>query len=116
MKIKLAIVDNDERYLGRISTAFNQKYADKLRIYSFTNVEALQQTMTETSASMIDEAKSKLKEEIKGLGDATITVNENYSYFVNGWPKYISEEKIFDINEAKVVTSFEIEWTNIRWQ
>lgn len=79
-------------------------------------LDIAQQTMTETSASMIDEAKSKLKEEIKGLGDATITVNENYSYFVNGWPKYISEEKIFDINEAKVVTSFEIEWTNIRWQ
>lgn len=53
MKIKLAIVDNDERYLGRISTAFNQKYADKLRVYSFTNVEALQQTMTETRFDVV---------------------------------------------------------------
>lgn len=39
MKIKLGILDMDESYLNRIVTVFGTKYADKLEIYSFTNLE-----------------------------------------------------------------------------
>lgn len=90
----------------------------KLPVSKLTDIglDIAKQAMTDTSANIIDENKAKLKEELKELGDATITVNENYSYFVNGWPKYISEEKIIDINKGKVITSFDIEWTNIRWK
>lgn len=41
MKIKIALLDNDTRYLNRIVAAFNAKYADKLEIYSFTKTEGL---------------------------------------------------------------------------
>ena len=43
MKYKVAIVDNDELYLGRICRIFGEKYADKLTIYSYTSVETYQE-------------------------------------------------------------------------
>ena len=42
MKIKLAVLEKDTSYLGRITSVFAAKYADKLEIYSFTELsEAL---------------------------------------------------------------------------
>ncbi len=41
MKIKVALLDNDIRYLNRIVAAFNAKYAENLEIYSFTQAEGL---------------------------------------------------------------------------
>lgn len=40
MKIKLAILDRDERYLSRLEKAFGGKYEDKFEIYSFTDMDA----------------------------------------------------------------------------
>ncbi|MCI8465291.1 MAG: chromosome partitioning protein ParA [Lachnospiraceae bacterium] len=40
MKIKLALLEKDSRYLNRMVAAFNTKYADKFEIYSFTEPEA----------------------------------------------------------------------------
>lgn len=40
MKIKLAILDNDQNYLNRIVNVFGTKYSDKFQIYSFTSEEA----------------------------------------------------------------------------
>ncbi len=37
MKIRLAILDSDERYLNRIVSIFSTKYADRFEIYSFTD-------------------------------------------------------------------------------
>ena len=79
-------------------------------------LDVAKQTMTDSSASKIDEAKSAIKEVFDDVKDVTITVNENYSYFLNGWPKYISEVKIVDLTKAISVTSTEIEWTNFHWQ
>ncbi|MBQ9766444.1 MAG: chromosome partitioning protein ParA [Lachnospiraceae bacterium] len=39
MKIKLAILEQNQIYLNRIVTAFSTKYADKLEIYSFTDMD-----------------------------------------------------------------------------
>lgn len=39
MKIKLAILENDQSYLNRIVSVFSTKYADKFQIFSFTNQE-----------------------------------------------------------------------------
>ncbi len=39
MKIKLAVLDNDLNYLNRFSIAFGTKYADKIEIHSFTDME-----------------------------------------------------------------------------
>ncbi len=40
MKIKLAILEQDESYLERIISVFSTKYADKFEIYSFTDLKA----------------------------------------------------------------------------
>lgn len=45
MKIKLAILDKDTAYLQRIVSVFNNKYADKLEIYSFTDQEMALETV-----------------------------------------------------------------------
>ncbi len=37
MKIKLAILENDQGYLSRIAAVFNTRYADKFEVYSFTD-------------------------------------------------------------------------------
>ena len=39
MKIRLAILETDTGYLNRIVSVFGSKYADKLEIYSFTELE-----------------------------------------------------------------------------
>ena len=39
MKIKLAILEQDQSYLNRIVSVFSTKYADKFQIYSFTDPE-----------------------------------------------------------------------------
>lgn len=39
MKIKVALLENDQNYLSRLVAAFNTKYSDKLEIYSFTKIE-----------------------------------------------------------------------------
>ena len=51
MKIKLAILERDEGYLGRIISVFSTKYADKFEIYSFTEQKA---AMAALDSSKID--------------------------------------------------------------
>lgn len=38
IRIKLAILEKDKNYLSRISSAFNNKLADKVELYTFTDV------------------------------------------------------------------------------
>lgn len=45
MKIRLAVLDKDFNYLSRLSNVFGVKYADKLQIYAFTDVEAAMQAV-----------------------------------------------------------------------
>lgn len=45
MKIKLAILENDQVYLNRIVSAFGTKYSDKLEMYSFTDLEVALSTL-----------------------------------------------------------------------
>ena len=45
MKIKLAILERDESYLGRIISVFSTKYADKFEIYSFTEAKSAMVTL-----------------------------------------------------------------------
>lgn len=45
MKIKLAILEKDAGYLQRIVSVFSTKYADKLEIYSFTDMDVALSTL-----------------------------------------------------------------------
>lgn len=39
MKIRVAILDSNKAYIDRISNSINSRYADKLELYSFTNMD-----------------------------------------------------------------------------
>ena len=45
MKIRLAIIETDEAYLKRITTAFHTKYYDKIEVYSFTSAEGISDSL-----------------------------------------------------------------------
>ena len=45
MKIKLALLDEDNNYLNRIMSVFGSKYEDKLEVYSFTDKEVALSTL-----------------------------------------------------------------------
>ena len=47
MKIKLAILESDPNYLKRVVPVFNNKYANELEVYSFTDVDAAKDCLTE---------------------------------------------------------------------
>lgn len=53
MKIKLAILEKDAVYLQRISAVFNNKYADKLEVYSFTDPKTALQTSREAKINVL---------------------------------------------------------------
>lgn len=45
MKIKVAILDDNKEYLVRITAAFTNRFADKLEIYSFSDLETAFQSL-----------------------------------------------------------------------
>ena len=45
MRIKLAILENDRSYLDRILSFFNNRYADKVEVYSFTDQSVAMSTL-----------------------------------------------------------------------
>lgn len=53
MKIKLAMLDNDQNYLGRIVSVFSTKYSDKFEIYSFTDAEIALQSIIDAKIDVL---------------------------------------------------------------
>ena len=53
MRIKLAILEKDVSYLNRIVAVFNQKYSDKIQVYSFTEIEPVYQVLRETKIDVL---------------------------------------------------------------
>ena len=90
----------------------------KIPATELTNLglDVMKQTLTDDSVSKFENVKSEINDAAKDFGEATITVNEEYSYFFNGWPKYICEEKNIDMNNAHVVSIMEIEWARTHWK
>lgn len=53
MKIKLALLESDSGYLGRVVPMFNNKYANELEIYSFTDVDAAMECLEEKKIDVL---------------------------------------------------------------
>lgn len=49
MKIKLAILDNDKNYLGRIIATLEAMYTDKFQVYSFSDLDIALKTINEAN-------------------------------------------------------------------
>lgn len=52
MKIKLAILDNDQAYMNRIISVFSTKFSDKLEIYSFTSLDVALATIKHSAINV----------------------------------------------------------------
>lgn len=53
MRIKLALLEKDKGYLDKIVSVFNQKYSDKIQVYSFTELEAAYSTIRTTKIDVL---------------------------------------------------------------
>lgn len=53
MRIKLAILENDHNYLNRIVSVFSTKYADRLVIFSFTDLNMALDTLEEAKIDVL---------------------------------------------------------------
>ncbi len=53
MKIKLAIVEKNTSYLGRLASTFTERYSDKFEVYSFTDLSVAISTVTTTKMDVL---------------------------------------------------------------
>ncbi len=53
MKLKVAIVDKDVNYMNRLQKNFQLKYADKINIYVFSDIEKFYQSLKEVYVDVL---------------------------------------------------------------
>lgn len=77
MKIKLAILEKDQSYLNRIGIAFSRKYADKLEIYSFTDLNIAFSTLESSRIDIL------LASDAFDIDVSTLPKRCAFAYFVD---------------------------------
>ncbi len=78
MKIKVALLDDDKNYLNRITSAFTNKYMDKLEIYSFSKLELALESLDEKKIDVF------LASEEYEINAENIPKRCGFAYFVSG--------------------------------
>ena len=53
MKIKVAIVENDNLYLRRLTNSLNNKYFETITVYTYENVEVFEEAATKIRANVV---------------------------------------------------------------
>ena len=76
MRIKLAILEKDVSYLNRIVAVFNQKYSNKIQVYSFTNIEAVYKVLKETKIDVL------LVSDYYSFDVSRIPIRCGFAYFI----------------------------------
>ncbi|WP_316608183.1 chromosome partitioning protein ParA [uncultured Ruminococcus sp.] len=94
MKIKLAILEKDIGYLNRIVSVFNQKYADKIQVYSFTTPEVTYKTLHDTKIDVL------LASDFFDIDFSKIPSRCGFAYFVD----YMDIETL---NNQKTICKFQ---------
>ena len=94
MIIKLAILDSDQEYLYRLSSAFQSRYADKVEVYTFTDVD---KAMSKVRASQIDVL---LASGVIKINTAEIPENCGFAYLVDS-------PDIESFNEQKAISRYQ---------
>ena len=77
MKIKLAVLDNDQIYLQRLVSSLSMKYSDKFEIYSFTDEKIAVETIAQSRIDVLI-ASDSFKIDAKVLPS-----NCGFAYLVN---------------------------------
>lgn len=94
MRIKLALLEKDVSYLNRIVAVFNQKYSDKIQVYSFTDLDALYQVLKETKIDVL-------------------LVSDYYKFDINcipsrcGFAYFIDSKEIDTLDNQRTVCKFQ---------
>ncbi len=96
MRIKLAILEKEQKYLERIVNTFNLKYADKFEIYSFTDAEI---AMNHLYTAKIDVF---IAEESFEIDIEQIPVKCGFAYLVNTAGMNVKDEQIAIFRFQKV--------------
>lgn len=94
MKIKLAILEKDTSYLGRFVNVFSTKYADKIEIYSFTELEKAVETLASTKIDVF------LCSDLFDVDFSTIPTRCAFAYF-------IESTDVETLNEKRVICKFQ---------
>ena len=99
MKIKVAILDSDNNYLKKITNVFNQKYADKVEIHSFTNADiAIEQLASERiNIMLIDENYMQAAKEVSKQYNPIIMTDTNGIDNVEGISAICKYQKVDSI-------------------
>lgn len=77
MRIKLAILEKDVGYLNRIVAVFNQKYSEKVQVYSFTDADVAYQTIRDTKIDVF------IANDIFEIDTKKIPARCGFAYFVD---------------------------------
>lgn len=96
MKIRVAILEKDAAYLGRLVSAFGMKYADKLEVYSFTDPGAAGAVLSDYKIDVFL-VGDQFPEAIHMVGDqcaSAFLVNSSDVEALNGIPAISRFQKI----------------------
>ena len=72
--------------------------------------ENVADSLSKMKSELVDSMKTVLKNK-----DVSVTQNEYYGFFYNGWPKLCYMEKIVDVGLVKNLELNLIEWTSRHW-
>lgn len=99
MKVRLAILENDEGYLKRIVTAFTIKYSDKLEIYSFTSEENALSSLEQSKIDVL------IAGEAFHIDSSKLPSRCGFAYFVDnvGIETYRNEPAICKFQKAELI-------------
>lgn len=94
MKIKLAILEQDQTYLNRIVSVFNMKYSDQFEIYSFTDVDI--------AMSVLDKSRIDVF-----LAGSTFTINTDNIPKRCSFAYLVDSMEIEELNGNKAICKFQ---------
>ncbi len=77
MKIRVAILDKDEGYLNRIVSVFSTRYADKLELYSFTDLNVAISNLLQAKIDVF------LANDIFDVDESLLPNRCGFAYFVD---------------------------------
>lgn len=99
MKIRVAILDNDKVYLDRFVTAFSAKFADKIELYSFTDLQMAMDSLISNRIEVF------LAAETFEIDFDKIPPKCVFAYFVvsNGIDSYKSRSAISKFQKADLI-------------
>ena len=72
--------------------------------------ENVADSLSKIKSDLVDSVKTVLKDK-----DVSVTQNEYYGFFFNGWPKLCYTEKIVDVGLVKNMELNLIEWSSRHW-